>query len=146
MFFLLYFGLSKVWHVSSVPFFFFFFSLQTGFSSFGALLCFLSETQKIVAAPPEKKGTHGEKRNKVFLHFPPFVLPCVLLTRLLLLPRKERERERVMKSQSDCFFPPSPFSPCQWKKRSKGRKREEVTGGGRRKKRHCDARGGVDPW
>ncbi len=82
------------------PSFFFSFSLQTGFSSFGALLCFLSETQKIVAAPPEKKGNTRRKRrrNKVFLHSPPFVLPCVLHTRLLLLPRKERKRKGHEKS------------------------------------------------
>ena len=97
---------------------------------------------KIVAAPPEKKGNTRRKEKQSFPTFPPF---CVALrpphTASTASSKREKERERVMKSQSDCFFPPSPFPPCQWKKRSKGRRREEVTGGGRRKKRHCDARG-----
>ena len=134
MFFLLYFGLSNAWHVRSVLF---------SFSSdwlffFGALLCFLPETQKIVAAPPKKRGTHGGKRNKVFLHFPPF---CVALrpphTASAASSKREKERERVMKSQSDCFFSFSlSFSPLPMEEAFK---REEKGRGDRGRKEEKEA-------
>ncbi len=77
---------------------------------------------------PRKKGEHTEKEKKKqsFPTFPPFVLPCVLHTGLLLLPRKERERERKGHEKSiRLFFPSLSFSPLPmeeaFKREEKGR-------------------------
>ena len=139
MFFLLYFGLSNVWHVSSVPFFFFSFSLQTGFS-FLALCSVSCRRLKRLLLHPRKKGEHTEKEKKKqsFPTFPPF---CVALrpphTASAASSKREKERERVMKSQSDCFFSFSlSFSPLPMEEAFK---REEKGRGDRGRKEEKEA-------
>ncbi len=125
MFFLLYFGLSKVWHVRFVPFFFFFFSLQTGFS-FLALCSVSCRRLKDCCCTPRKKGEHTEERETKFSYISPLL--CCLASSshgfYCFLEKRERERKGHEKSIR-LFFPSLSFSPLPmeeaFKREKKGR-------------------------